>query len=524
MKKRFLPLVIAAGLAALLAGTISLPAQIPSPTPTPPPTLFGITFFGNQLVNVDPATGTATLIGSLGQVVNGYGVAARAGRLYTFDPNINKIREISRVSGKIIRDIDIGVSSLIGEGDLAFRSSDGQGFLTSALNKNSPAFTPVNDIYTFNIDTGVTVRIGTTGVAINALAFDANGTLYGLGKGDATLYTINQVNGAATPVGDLGVVNNNPFGGMAFRADGVLFASIDDRLYTINKTSGAATPVSQTVLDFDFSSMSGLTFAPGAASIGNMSSRVAVGSGDNVAIAGFIVRGAPVKKVLLRGIGPSLTMVPGNLPDPVLELFNGQGVSIVRNDNWRDSLQANAIAATGLAPMNDKESAILQMLGDGNYTAVLSGAGGATGIGLAEIYDLELGSGSKLANLSTRGFVQTGDKILIGGVIVSGSAAQHVVVRAIGPDLSNFKVPTPLQNPFLQILDANGNQAGVNDNYRDAGQTTELAQVGLTPGDDRDAAIIIDLSPGNYTALVTGVSNSTGNALVEVYNLSTNNQ
>ena len=522
MKKNLLS-ILALGAAAVLIATAPLQAQTASPTPTPPPTLFGVTFFGNQLVNVDPATGVAKLIGSLGQVVNGYGIAARNNQLYTFDPNLNKIREISRVSGRILRDISIGTSGLVGEGDLAFRPSDGMGFLTSALNGNSPSFTPVNDIYTFNIDTGTSVRIGTTGVAINGLAFDSSNTLYGIGKGDGTLYTISQVNGAATPVGSLGVSNNSPIGAIAFGPNGVLYASIDDRLYTINKSTGAATPASQTVLDFDFSSVSGLVFAQGAASIGNMSARVAVGAGDNVGIGGFIVKGTPGKKLLLRGIGPSLTTVPGTLSDPVLELFSSQGMSLVRNDNWRDSAQASAIAATGIAPPNDKESAILQTLNEGLYTFVLSGASGATGIGLGEIYDLDLGSGSRLANISNRGFVQTGDKILIGGIIISGSAPQRVVVRAIGPDLSASRVPTPLQDPFLRIFDANGNGFGQNDNYVDAGQTTELTANGLTPGYSRDSAIITDFSPGLYTALVTGVS-GTGNALIEFYNLSNNNQ
>lgn len=495
-----------------------------TPTPTPAPVLYGLTFFGNQLVKVDPATGSASVVGSLGQIVNGYGLAARSdGRLYTFDSNTNKIREISRVSGKVVRDVSIGLTGLIGEGDLAFRS-DGLGFLTSSLDATSPALTPVNNIYTFNIDTGTSQRIGTTGVTIDGLAFDPNGTLYGVGQGDAMLYTINQTNGAATPVGSFGVANNSPIGAIAFGPNGILYVNIDDRLYTVDKTTGAATPVSQTVLDFDVSSVSGLTFAPGAATLGNMSARIAVGTGDDVGIEGFIIRGTPGKKVLLRGIGPSLTGVPGALQDPVLELFNGQSASLVRNDNWKDSAQAAEIAATGIAPTNDKESAILQTLAAGAYSAVLSGAGGSTGIGVAEIFDLDLGSGSSLANLSTRGFVQTGDKILIGGVIVSGAAPQHVVVRAIGPDLSASRVPTPLQDPFLDVRDSNGTRIASNDNWRSGGQQAEIIADGLAPLDERDSVVIVDLMPGGYSALVTGVNGGVGNALVEFYNQSTNNQ
>ncbi|MEP6699195.1 MAG: hypothetical protein ABJB09_05635 [Verrucomicrobiota bacterium] len=516
MKKNLRP-ILAAGLAAFLAASGSLHAQGPTPA------LFGITFFGNQLVTVDPATGSATVVGSIGQTVNGYGIAARNGRLFTFDPNINKIREISRVSGRVLRDINIGVTGLLGEGDLAFRPDDGVGFLTSALDGASPPLTPTNDFYTFNIDTGTSVRLGTTGVSIDALAFDSSGTLYAIGQGDATLYTINQSNGVATEVGSLGIFQGSPIGAMAFGPNDILYASVDDRLYRINKSTGAATPVSQTVLDFDVSSVSGLTFAPGAATLGNMSSRAAVGTGDNVTIQGFIVQGTPVKTVLLRGLGPSLRSVSGMLADPVLELFNAQRQSIVRNDNWRDSAQAAAIQATGLAPTDDRESAILQTLAPGAYTAILSGANGGAGVGLAEIFDLEVGSGSRLANLSTRGLVQTNDGVLIAGVIVSGSALQRVAVRAIGPDLTNSGVRNALQDPTLTIRDANGQSVASNDNFRSGGQTAELAQINLTPGDDRDSAIIIDLLPGAYTAIVQG-NNGTGIALVEMYNLSTNNQ
>ncbi|MDQ6807887.1 MAG: DUF4394 domain-containing protein [Verrucomicrobiota bacterium] len=523
--KRNLSLVLAVGLATALAAPGVLRAQTPSPTPsaTPPPTvMFGITFFGNELDVVDPATGVARKVGSLQADVSAYGIAARNGRLFTFDPNINKIREISPLSARIIRDIDIGVTGLFGEGDLAFRA-DGVGFLVSALNGKSPAFTPTNDIYTFNIDTGTSQRIGTTGVAIDGLAFDpTNGTLYGIGQGDCTLYTINQSNGAATAVATISVAFNSPISAIAFSPNGTLFANLDDRLYQVNKTTGAATAVSDTVLDFGVSSVSGLTFGPGAGALGNMSTRVAVGTGDNVGIAGFIIRGNGLKKVLLRGIGPSLTF-PGVLPDPVLELFSGQGVSLARNDNWRDSPQAADIAATGLAPSNDKESAILQTLAAGAYTAVLSGVGGSTGIGLVETYDLDLGSGTQLANISTRGFVSTGDKILIGGVIISGSAPQRLAFRAIGPDLSKSNVPNPLPNPMLDIRDANGQSVGSNDDYKAAGQTTELAQNGLTPGDDRDSALITELAPGLYTALVTSANSSSGVALVEIYELSANN-
>lgn len=520
-------LMLTAAVTAFAAGAASLQAQTASPTPA----LFGITFFGNELLNVDQATGNAASIGALGQTVNGYGVAVRGTSLYTFNPNKNVIQELGRISGKVLRDIPIGVTGLQGEGDLAFNPTTGTGYLASVFNATGQ---PTNDFYTFDVTTGTSARLGTTGVAINAMKFDPSAsvpTLYAIGEGDvstaapfgaATLYTINIANGATSKVADLSVTPGSPIGAMAFTPSGVLYASIDDRLYTVDKTNGTATPVSASVLDFSFSSVSGLVFAPGAGTVGNMAARVAVGVNDNVGIGGFIIRGTPAKTVVLRGVGPSLNTLTGTLVDPLIELFDSTGKSIAMNNDFGDNNATDAakIASFGLTPKNSKESALIRTLDAGAYTVKLRGADGGSGLGLVEIYDVDLGNGSRLANISSRGLVTSGNSILIGGLIVSGSGSQRVVVRAVGPDL---KVPNPLQNPSLDIRDANGASVGTNDDFGTGGQTVELATNGLTPGDPRDSALIRDLKPGAYTALVTGV-NSTGLALVEFYNLTNDTQ
>lgn len=502
-------------------------------------TLFGISFASNDLVTINPTTGAGTVVGPLGDTIFATGLGTTNGKLYAFDQVNDRLREISKVSGEIVRSIDIGVGNLTGEGALAFRpGNDGVGFLFSPLNAKNE---PVNDFYMFTIapsgTAGSSSRIGTTGVAIDAMAFNSQGTLYALGQDDATLYVINTTSGAATAVGQVKVgadlvIKNSPIAGMTIapvNPQGLeeIYASINDRLYIINPTSGAARVASADVINFGpfISSISGLAFGPGAGTLGNMAARVAVGTGANVGIGGFIVRGTPGKPVVLRGIGPSITSMPqaSLLADPVIELFDARGVSIARNDNFADSPEANQITNAGLAPTNSKESAILRTLNDGNYTVVLSGANGTSGIGLVEIYDVDAGSGSRLANLSSRGLVQSGDQILIGGIIVTGSASQRVVARAIGPDLATRGVANPLQDPTIDIRNADGTSIGTNDNFETGGQSAELAQNGLTPGDPRDSAIIVDFAPGNYTALVTGV-NSSGIALVEFYNLSMNNQ
>jgi hypothetical protein len=258
----------------------------------------------------------------------------------------------------------------------------------------------------------------------------------------------------------------------------------------------------------------------------NLSTRKEVGTGDNVLIGGFIVVGTEDKKVLLRGLGPSLP-VAGALGDPTLELHASDTTLLAFDDNWRDK-QPDEINATGIPPSNELESAIVATLtakpgsqGGAGYTGVLAGSGGGTGIGLLEIYDLNSAANSKLANISTRGFVGTGDDLLIGGFIPGPSdrAPLKVLVRALGPSLTAQGVNSALQDPLLELHDANGTLV-TNDNWRDASNASEI-QATLPPPDDRESAIITTLAPSNagYTAVVRGAGGATGVALVEVYAL-----
>jgi hypothetical protein len=249
----------------------------------------------------------------------------------------------------------------------------------------------------------------------------------------------------------------------------------------------------------------------------NISTRVFVDIGERVSIAGFIVTGDVSKKVLIRGIGPSLTAggVPNALADPTLTLFDESGNMLMTNDNWQDS-QAVEISATGIPPQNDLESAIVATLGPGRYTAVLAGKNGTTGNGLAEVYDLESGTGSALGNLSTRGFVGGGDNAMIGGLIVGDGDLPIIVLRAIGPTLASGGIVNPLLDPTIELHDGNGAVIGSNDDWKD-GQTQPLFATQLNPTNDREAAIVAFLAPGNYTAVVRGRGDTVGVALVEAY-------
>ena len=250
----------------------------------------------------------------------------------------------------------------------------------------------------------------------------------------------------------------------------------------------------------------------------NISTRSSVQTGDRVAIAGFIISGSDTKQVLLRGIGPSLTAlgVPGALQDPLIELYNSSGGLLNGNNNWRET-QENAIAETTLQPADNREAALLITLGPGSYTVVHKGVNQTTGNGLIEVYDLTGGTTAKLANISTRAFIGAGDNVLIGGFILEATNAR-VVVRAVGPSLMAAGVPGALADPRVALYDGNGGLVGFNLNWRD-GQEAEIAATGLQPSNDLEAALIVTLQAGNYTAIVEGFDETTGVGLVEVYHV-----
>lgn len=251
----------------------------------------------------------------------------------------------------------------------------------------------------------------------------------------------------------------------------------------------------------------------------NISTRGKVGTGEDVLIAGFIINGTGPKRVIVRAIGPSLGSagVPDPLADPTLTLYNSNHAVVAQNDNWRDTQEAE-IEATGLAPHNNLESAIVATLAPGTYTAIVSGKNGGTGNALAEVYDLDSAGPSVLANLSTRGFVGTGDDVLIGGLIIAGDEPPLVVLRAIGPSLSSQGVAQPLQDPNIELHDQNGALIASNDNWKDT-QPTAIKATLLAPSDNREAVIVASLVAGNYTAIVRGNNGTTGVALVEGYRL-----
>lgn len=258
--------------------------------------------------------------------------------------------------------------------------------------------------------------------------------------------------------------------------------------------------------------------------LSNISTRLRMQNSSDVLIGGMIAQGTAGKKVIIRAIGPTLTDfgLPGALPDPTLELFQGN-TSVATNDDWRNSPNQAEIQNSGLAPAKDAESAIIWTLAPNQaYTAVVRGKNGQFGLAVVDAFDLDQAAAFKLANISTRGFVGLNDNAMIAGVIVgpTGAGSINVLVRALGPTLSNFGVAGALTNPTVDLVNASGTVIRSNDDWKtDPSQMALIQAANLTPQYDAEAALVQALPPGAYTAVVRGASGTTGVGLVEAYNI-----
>ena len=268
-------------------------------------------------------------------------------------------------------------------------------------------------------------------------------------------------------------------------------------------------------------------------SLADISTRAFVQTGDNVVIGGFIVEGKQSKSVLIRAIGPELTQygIPNALANPTLELYDVTGALIASNNNWATTIiggiitsnQVHEIQASGYAPSDPFESAIIVDLPAGKYTAIVRGVNNMTGVALMEVYDLSPEASSILGDLSTRAYVQTGDNVMIGGFTIPGTQPKGIILRAIGPELSKYGISNTLADPTLELYDSTGALIASNDNWQHtviggiiaADQVRDILNSELAPGDRNESVISATLPPGNYTAIVRGVNNTTGVALLE---------
>jgi hypothetical protein len=269
------------------------------------------------------------------------------------------------------------------------------------------------------------------------------------------------------------------------------------------------------------------TPTPPAGSVGNVSTRLPVGTGDDVLIEGFIVQGPSdsTKTIIVRAIGPSLLAfgIPDALANPTLEIHDASNATIATNDDWKTTQigglilgdQSAEIGTSGVAPGNDLESAIIADLAPGSYTAVVRGFGDTSGTGVVDAYDLGAASPARLANIATRGLIQPGDKLMIAGFIVQNGPVR-AVIRAVGPSLSAFGIANALADTTLQLKDQNGTTVIENDNWK-TDQQTELESTGLQPSHELEAAVVATIQPGQYTAQVRGKNETSGIGVVQVY-------
>jgi cyclophilin family peptidyl-prolyl cis-trans isomerase len=298
----------------------------------------------------------------------------------------------------------------------------------------------------------------------------------------------------------------------------------------VNAKQPGSARISLTATDLDGASVSqafNVNVVPAAGRLVNISTRLQVGTGQDALIGGFIVRGSGSKRLMIRGIGPSITSngqpLAGTLQDPTLELHDSSAAIIASNDNWQTNTNKGEISDSGIAPTSAKEAAILTSVPTDSagsaYTAVLRGVNNGTGIGLVEVYDLDAGPGSTVLNISTRGLVQAGDNVMIGGFILGGADSKKILVRGIGPSLTSNGVASALGDPQLELHNAQGTQIDANDDWQSSPQKTEIEASGVPPSNPKESATYDVLAPGAYTAIVRGAGSSSGVALVEAYQL-----
>ncbi len=504
-------------------------------------------------------TGTTDGVGTAAQFSHPEGIAIdAAGNLYVTDTWAATIRKI-RPDGT--------VTTLAG---VPWEHADVDGSLRNARfdYPHTIAVDREGNIYVGEMDSDKIRKISTNGMVstvatlfqILALAVDSHGTVFVVAE--STLWKLGP-EGAVTVAGPYVFGSNDGPGEQAhFNSPSGIAVDASDNIYvadTFNRTvrkvtpSGFVTTIGGWVDHPSFVSGTGASarfYHPNAVAMGgdgrvyvtdgvngavtiggpgrvpqslNLSTRVRVEGGDGALIGGFIANRPFQKRVLIRALGPSTASSGINnfLVDPVLELHDSSSVIVATNDDWKQTQQAQ-IDLTGLPPTNERESALVATLEPYRaYTAVVRGKNGGTGVALVEMYDLNSSSGSVLANVSTRARVSTGDNVMIGGVIIGPQTtmASSVLVRALGPSLSALGVNDALFDPTLELHDGHGVLIASNDDWKVPSQNPTTLRQDLRPTDDRESALALSLGPGGYTAVVRGKNNTTGIALIEIYDL-----
>ena len=283
------------------------------------------------------------------------------------------------------------------------------------------------------------------------------------------------------------------------------------------RSSALRLPVLTAILSLSFCSVLAIPQPATASDLSNLSTRLTAGVGDDVIITEFIVQGNGTETLLLRGLGPSLAL-SNPLKNPTMTLFDARGRVLDTNNDWVRSPDRDAIEATGLAPSDEREPAILHTFGPGLYTAVVRGVRNTIGVAVAEMYSLSVGDATQITGVGTRGFVGTGDTVLISGFIISGSEPLPILLRGLGPSLSDRGVDHALADPAMELYDGNGQLVALNDNWMDS-NAQAIIDTGLPPMNELESAILVTMQPGAYTVIVRGLNSGTGTGFVQVYDL-----
>ena len=444
----------------------------------------------NRILKITPA-GTKTVFAS-GLNTPRSLVFDRAGNLFSSDLNGNAIYKFTPDGSRTTF-----AAGLNGPSDLTFNSS-GELFESDVrggtINKFSPNGTKT--LFASGLDQP-------TGLAVDYL-----GNLF---VAEFNKHRVIKFAADGSPL-PLSITLNRPFVLLFDPAGNLLIADNADGIIYAYRADGTLTSVAND------DAPAGLALEPPTSLPLNISTRLKVLTGENVLIAGFILVGSEPKKVIIRGIGPSLSAVGISEPlvDPVLELHDDKQNVIAQNDDWKE--HEAEVNATGIPPKEDREASIVTVLSPGSYTVIERGKSEGTGVGVVEVYDLQQATQSSLANISTRGFVDAGSNVMICGFIIGPGNGARVLLRGLGPSLAGVGVSGAVGDPNLELRDQNGALIRANDNWKST-QASEIQTAGLAPSNDLDAALVATLAPGNYTAILAGTSGGKGVGLIELYNL-----
>jgi hypothetical protein len=488
------------------------PSAVPLAFTSLTPSICGVTSAG-----IPPGTSGTTVNGLASGMCT---IAAdQAGSVY-YDPAPQKTITF-RIGPPVAQTITFGAAPSVVVGGVGSLNATASSGLAVSFVSNTPSICTVS---------GNTV----TGVAVGSCTVTAQqggDALYGPAPQVTQTFPVSSNNGTFGLVvskagGGGGTVTSNPAGincgsacGGNFTAgSSVTLAAAANSTSVFTGWSGACTGSGGCTVPMNGSKSVTATFEPAAVvpRLVNISTRMKVLTGDDVMIGGFIIGGSAAKTVVVRARGPSLAAhgVADPLANPKLDLYSGQTV-IGSNDDWTSASNAAALSSSGYAPASGSEAALMVVLPPGPYTAIVSGVGGTTGTAIVEVFELDHPE-SRLINIATRGRVQTGNDVMIGGFAIQGNGSKTVVVRARGPSLAATGITNPLQDPYIDLYSGQTVIAS-NDNWANSANASAISSSGFAPADGAESAILVTLAPGLYSVIVRGADGGSGVGIIEVF-------